>query len=632
MVVKQWKMVKRREDRSGREKKKMDHSSGEKNGALTGSNTLVQTRGWETIIAQPWEDFKKLLMEEYCPDDEIQKLESEFWNHKMSVNRYIQGLALEIKANVTSSKTATIQGAVSMANRLTTNGIKDGIFKKKENNGDNKRSNNQFKNQGRNDKKRQGLEEQVQHQYASQHPKYAKCNFHHSRGNHPNPVLAIEGNRKQGNNGNQTRGRAFALGAAEAQQDLNIMAGKDWLSKLRAKIVCYEEIVQIPLSNGVILEVHGERPEGKLKQLKTMKADRLKLEDTPIVRNFPSIFPEDLPGLPPIRKVEFRIDLVPEATPIAKSPYRLAPTEMQELSSQFKELQDKGFIRPSSLPWGDPVLFVKKKYGTFYLRSGYHQLRVHKEDISKTAFRTRYEHFEFTVMPFGLTNAPAVFMDLMNGVCNPYLDKFVIVFIDDILIYLKFKEEHGVHLKLILELLEKEKMFRKFSKCEFWLHEVCFLGHVVNSKGIHMDPSKIEAVNNWNTPNRDSLISRTDRILQENAFQTLKDMLYDALILALLEGADDFVVYCDASNQCFGYVLMQRNKVRILEAQSEASKGFNTLAKMLRGLDKQFGRKDDGGLYFVERIWVPAFGNVRTLIMDEAHATKYSINPGADKM
>ncbi|GKC97656.1 putative reverse transcriptase domain-containing protein [Tanacetum coccineum] len=209
-------------------------------------------------------------------------------------------------------------------------------------------------------------------------------------------------------------------------------------------------------------------------------------------------FASDLPCLPSFREVEFHIDLVPEAMPIAKSPYRLAPTEMQELSNQLKELQEKGFIRPSSSPWGAPVLFVKKKDGSFRmcidyrelnkltiknryplpriddlfdqlqgsryfskidLQSGYHQLRVREEDISKTAFRTRYGHFKFTS-----------------------------------------KEEHEVHLKLILELLEKKKLFRKFSKCEFWLQEVHFLGHVVNSEGIHADPSKIKAVKNWKPP------------------------------------------------------------------------------------------------------------------------------------
>nr|GEX12719.1 putative reverse transcriptase domain-containing protein [Tanacetum cinerariifolium] len=287
-----------------------------------------------------------------------------------------------------------------------------------------------------------------------------------------------------------------------------------------------------------------------------MKVNESKLKDIPVVRKFPDVFLEDLSSLPPSREVEFRIDLIHGAMPVAKSPYRLAPTEMQELANQLKELQDKGFIRPSFSPWGAPVLFVKKKDGSFRicidyqelnkltiknryplpriddlfdqlqgsqyfskidLRSGCHQLRVREEDIPKTAFRARYGHFEFTAMPFGLTNAPAMFMDLMNRVCRPYLDKFVIVFIDKILIYSKSKEGHEVHLKVILELLKKEKLFEKFSKCEFWLQE---------------KNKKFE----WG-------------VEQENAFQTLKDMLCDALILALPKGADDFVVYCDASNQ-----------------------------------------------------------------------------------
>lgn len=212
---------------------------------------------------------------------------------------------------------------------------------------------------------------------------------------------------------------------------------------------------------------------------------------------------------------------------------------MQELSNQLQELLDKGFIRPSSSPWGAPVLFVKKKDGSFImcidyrelnkltvknryplpriddlfdqlqgscfyskidLRSGYHQLRVREEDIPKTEFRTRYGHYEFQVMPFGLNNAPAVFMDLMNRVCKPYLDKYVIVFIDDILIYSKSKGEHEEHLGTILELLKKEQLYAKFSKCDFWIQRVQFLGHVIDSQGLQVDPSKIEAVKDWATP------------------------------------------------------------------------------------------------------------------------------------
>ncbi|GKE02221.1 putative reverse transcriptase domain-containing protein [Tanacetum coccineum] len=252
----------------------------------------------------------------------------------------------------------------------------------------------------------------------------------------------------------------------------DVIIGMDWLTKYHGVIICDEKIVR----------------------------------DVPIVRDFPEVFPEDLSGIPPARQVEFQIDLVPGAAPVARAPYRLAPSEMKELAEQLQELSDKGFIRPNSSPWGAPVLFVKKKDGSFRmyiyyrelnkltvknryplpriddlfdqlqgssfyskidLRSGYHQLRVRKDDIPKTAFRMRYGHYEFQVIPFGLTNASAVFMDLMIPVCKPYLDKFVIVFIDDILIYSKNMEEHEEHIKLILELLKKEELYAKFSMCEF---------------------------------------------------------------------------------------------------------------------------------------------------------------------
>ncbi|KAD7116931.1 hypothetical protein E3N88_04199 [Mikania micrantha] len=356
------------------------------------------------------------------------------------------------------------------------------------------------------------------------------------------------------------------------------------------------------------------------------------IEDVPVIRDFPEVFPDDLPGLPPERQVEFRIDLVPGANLVAKPPYRLAPSELQELASQLQELTDKGFIRPSHSPWGAPVLLVKKKDMSFRmcinyrelnkltirnryplpriddlfdqlqgsawfskidLRSGYHQLRVHDDDIPKTAFKTRYGHYKILVMPFGLTNAPAVFMDLMNRVCRPYLDKFVIVFIDDILIHSKTKEKHEQHLKLVLEILREERLYAKFSKCEFWLKEVQFLGHIVNENGVHVDPAKIDEVKNWSTPTTPTeirsflglagyyrrFISNFSMIVvpltaltqknkpyewgpkQEEAFQTLKQKLCDAPVLTLPDGNDDFVVYCDASNLGLGCVLMQRGKV-----------------------------------------------------------------------
>ncbi|GJT12667.1 putative reverse transcriptase domain-containing protein [Tanacetum coccineum] len=362
------------------------------------------------------------------------------------------------------------------------------------------------------------------------------------------------------------------------------------------------------------------------------KSEGKQIKDVPIVRDFPEVFPKDLPGLPPARPVEFQIDFILGAAPIAQVPYRLAPSEMKELSEQLQELSDKGFIRPSSSPWGAPVLFVKKKDGSFRmcidyrelnkltvknryplpriddlfdqlqgssiyskidLRSGYHQLRVREQDIPKTAFRTRYGHYEFQVMPFGLTNALAVFMDLMNRVCKPYLDKFIIVFIDDILIYSKDEKEHEEHLKVILELLKKEKLYAKFSKCEFWIPKVQFLGHVIDSRGIHVDPAKIESIKDWASPKTPtkicqflglagyyrrfiegyskiakSMMKLTQKGIkfdwgenEENPFQLIKQKLCSAPILALPEGSEDFVVYYDASHKGLGAVLMQREKV-----------------------------------------------------------------------
>ncbi|GKE54263.1 putative reverse transcriptase domain-containing protein, partial [Tanacetum coccineum] len=362
------------------------------------------------------------------------------------------------------------------------------------------------------------------------------------------------------------------------------------------------------------------------------KSGEKRLEDVPIVRDFPEVFPEDLSGLPPTRQVEFQIDLIPGAAPVARAPYRLAPSEMKELSEQLQELSDKGFIRPGSSHWGALVLFVKKKdgsfrmcidyrelnkltvknryplpriddlfdqlqgsnvYSTINLRSGYHQIRVQKEDIPKTAFRTRYGHYKFQVMPFGLTNAPAIFMDLMNRVCKPYLDKFVIVYIDDILIYSKNKKEHEEHLKAILELLKKEELYAKFSKCEFWIPKVQFLGHVIDSQGIHVDPAKIEFIKDWVSPKTPTeirqflgldgyyrrfiegfskIVKSMTKLTQkgvkfdwgdkeEAAFQLIKQKLCSGPILALPEGSEDFVVYCDASHKGLGVVLMQMEKV-----------------------------------------------------------------------
>ncbi|GJX86390.1 putative reverse transcriptase domain-containing protein [Tanacetum coccineum] len=239
------------------------------------------------------------------------------------------------------------------------------------------------------------------------------------------------------------------------------------------------------------------------------KSKKKRLKGDATFENLPEVFPEDLwlPGLPPTRQVSIQIICIWCSHYVSTGTYRLYAFLARLLSiafrdeksylSKLKELSDKSFKRPSSSLGELPGLcFVKRRTD----HSGYHQLRVREEDIPKTAFRTRYGHYEFQVMPFGLTNAPAVFMDLMNRVCKPYLDKFVIVFIDDILIYSKNKQEHEEHLKIILELLKKEELYAKFSKCEFWIPKVQFLGHVIDSEGIHVDPAKIESIKDWASP------------------------------------------------------------------------------------------------------------------------------------
>ncbi|GJW17321.1 putative reverse transcriptase domain-containing protein [Tanacetum coccineum] len=365
-------------------------------------------------------------------------------------------------------------------------------------------------------------------------------------------------NQNRGNkNGNQTGGneattKAYAIRGGGANPDSNVVTGHpfdidlmpvelgsfdviicmDWLVKYHALIVCDEKVTQKYIQKGCqvyLAQVTSKKTKDKSKEKR--------LEDVPIVREFPKVFLEDLPGLPHARQVEFQIDLVPSDALVARAPYRLAPAEMQELSTQV--------------------------YSKIDMRSGYHQLKVREEDIPKTAFRTRYGHYEFQVMPFGLTNAPAVFMDLMNRVCKPYLDRFVIVFIDDILIYSKSRKEHEGHLKLIMR------------------------------EGIHVDPTKIESIKDWASPKTPTEIRQflglagyyrrfiegfskiarpmtklTQKSVKfdwgekaEAAFQLLKQKLCSAPILALPEGSENFVVYCDASHKGLGAVLMQKEKV-----------------------------------------------------------------------
>ncbi|GJW65385.1 putative reverse transcriptase domain-containing protein [Tanacetum coccineum] len=726
--------------------------------ALTWWNSQIRTLSREVAVSMSWNDFKCMMIQEFCPSHEMQKLESELWNHAMvgaghaaytdrfhelarlvphlvtpesrMIERYVYGLAPQIRGMVAATEPKTMQKAVQISGALTDEAVRNGTIKKVEKRG-NVGEPSKDRN-GRDDNKRTRTVNAfattvnpVGRENTGTWPKCTTCNSYHAPGgpcrtcyncnrpghlakdcrsvprnvnpvnarnppvracyecgstdhvrpacprwnrvqgpggNRPNQVVANNEGQGRGNQGNQAKGRAFMLGAEEARQGSNIVTGTftlnnhfattlfdsgadhsfvsntfipllglepndlgfkyeieiasgqlveidkvikgckleieghvfdidlipfghgsfdviigmDWLSNYKAEIIFHEKVVRIPLLDGNMLRVLGERPKEKVRFLMGVK----KQEEIVVVRDFPKVFSDDLSGLPPIWEIEFQIKLIPEATPVAKSPYRLAPSELEELSGQLKEFQDKGFIRPSSSPWGAPVLFVKKKNGSFRmcidyrelnklivknryplpkiddlfdqlqgsqffsridLRSGYHQLRVHEDEIPNNAFRTRYGYFEFTVMPFGLTNAPAIFMDLMNRVCRT----------------------------------------------------LKFLRHVINGNGIHVDPSKIEAVKNWKAPRTPtevrsflglvgyyrrfienfSKIAKSLTILtqksktfnwgeeQEYAFQTLKDKLCNAPVLALPDGSEDFVVYYDASGIGLGCVLMQRGKV-----------------------------------------------------------------------
>ncbi|XP_073119989.1 uncharacterized protein [Henckelia pumila] len=386
--------------------------------------------------------------------------------------------------------------------------------------------------------------------------------------------------------------------------EFDAILGMDWLANNHALVDCRMKNVKLKAANLDEVIYHGKVKEQKslLSASQTWKAMKsgeevylavvgevneevaLSLEDIPVVQEFSDVFPEELPGVMPDREVEFEINLVPGAAPISKAPYRMAPAELKELREQLQELLDKKQIRPLK----GATVFSKLD-----LRSGYHQLKVKSADVPKTAFRTRYGHYEFMVMPFGLTNAPAVFMDLMNRVFKPFLDKFVVVFIDDILVYSPSEEDHKEHLRLTLQTLREKELYAKFKKCEFWLKSVTFLGHIISKDGVSVDPKKVEAVMDWPRPKTvteirsflglagyyrkfvegfSSIAIPLTKLTQKNSkfnwdetceqsFEILKKKLASSPVLILPTEGKDFVIYSDASKGGLGCVLMQDGRV-----------------------------------------------------------------------
>ncbi|GJV75749.1 putative reverse transcriptase domain-containing protein [Tanacetum coccineum] len=480
--------------------------------------------------------------------------------------------------------------------------------------------------------------------------------------------------------------------------DFDVILGMDWLASHRATIDCYARTVIFGNVRQPEFVYHGSSPLKSVKLISAMKARTLishgcqgflasvmdtslespNIENLSVVREFADVFPDELPGLPSAREIEFGIELIPGAEPISKAPYRMAPVELKELKEQLQEMLENGFIRPSVSPWGAPVLFVKKKDGSMRLcidyrelnritirnryplpriddlfdqlqgakyfskidlRSGYHQLRVREQDISKTAFRTRYGHYEFLVMPFGLTNAPAVFMDLMNRIFHEYLDKFVIVFIDDILVYSKSEEEHEQHLRIVLEILRQKKLYAKFSKCEFWLQQVAFLGHIVSADGIIMDPSKVEAITKWPRPttvtesevrssSRACWLS-TDGVLRnwKQRLVSATDICLSIRLLVVLQ------IYNDASKKGLGCVLMLnmgvpfRGKANVVADALSRKSGMiacfdSIILRDLERLDVELCVRGSG-----------AIGqNVKKeSVMTEAHSSPFTITSGSTK-
>jgi hypothetical protein len=319
-------------------------------------------------------------------------------------------------------------------------------------------------------------------------------------------------------------------------ESMDIILRADWMTRHRAVLDVATRALEIrsPTFRDLTLYLPIQEPTRSC----AYAMIELPLKKIPVVREYADVFPDELLGMPPDWDIEFTIELQPGTTPISKRPYRMPPAELVGLKKQLQELLDKGLIRPSTSPWGCLALFEKKDeslrlcidyrllnavtiknkyplpridvlfdqlvgakvFSKIDLHSGYHQIKIRASDIPKTAFSTRYRLYEYLVMSFGLTNAPTYFMYLMNSVFMPELDKFLVVFIDDILVYSRNEEEHVGHLHVVLQRLSEHRLYAKLSKCDFWLKEIKFLGHTISQEGIDVDQDKVQEVMNWKPP------------------------------------------------------------------------------------------------------------------------------------
>nr|GEY75782.1 hypothetical protein [Tanacetum cinerariifolium] len=636
----------------------------------------------DTVNQIPWTEIKQLMTAEFCPVEEIQRIKHELWNLKVKdynivaytqrfnelalmcpimvepervkVDVYVRGLSNNIKGEVTSSKPANLNKACHKCGKVG-------------------------------HKMRYCMEKSV------------------AMGANAQPILICYDCGEQGHTKNRCpkkvkqeetgefRGRAYAIKDAEPQGlnvvtvnhlfeiDLmpielgtfDVIIDMDYLVKRDVIIICGEKVVRIPYGNKTLIVKSGEGMS-RLKVISCIKAHMS------IIRDFPEMFLDDLPRLPPPRQIEFRIDLVPRAAPVACAPYRLAPSEMRELlkDGSFRICIDYRKLKKLNVKNRYPFLRIddlfdqlqgSSVYFKIDLRLGYHKLRIKEEDIPIIALRTWYCHFEFRVMPFGLTNVPAVFMDLMNQVCKSYLDKFVIVFIDDILVYSKDEEEHQKYLKI--EAIKNWAASTTPTEVRQFLGLAGYYQRFIECFFISKPLTKLTQKDNKYEWGKE----------EEEAFQTLKQNLCSALILALPKGMEDFMVYCDASLKGYGamlwrhylygtkcvvftyhkslqYILNQKElnsrqrrwiellsdydcKIRyhpgkanvVADALSykERNRPLQNLGRLIKQI---FEFLLDGTRCFGNRVWLPRFDGLRDLIMHESHKYKYSIHPGSNKM